>query len=173
MSQAVEQVNKQLEAIGLPRTVRWTLGQELLTLSLSLQDDEQVRALAVGEYKSKKGVLAATDRRLIFAGAGFPVGRSESFPYHKVLSVDHEIKLMGGTVTVHASGNSAQLTKARADLVIKVIEVFHSRETPAAAPDVPAPTLGVADELAKLNELREAGVLSEEEFARLKARLVS
>jgi len=41
---------------------------------------------------------------------------------------------------------------------------------PAAAPAAPAPAL-VADELAKLVQLRDAGALTDEEFAAQKARL--
>jgi hypothetical protein len=42
---------------------------------------------------------------------------------------------------------------------------------PAAAPAAPAPAL-VADELAKLVQLRDAGALTDEEFAAQKARLL-
>ncbi|MCW2581134.1 MAG: hypothetical protein JWR82_2735, partial [Blastococcus sp.] len=43
---------------------------------------------------------------------------------------------------------------------------------PAAAPAAAAPQLGMVEQLTKLGELRDAGILTEEEFAAQKAKVL-
>ena len=55
----------------------------------------------------------------------------------------------------------------------RAAELAKANKAPAAAP-APAPSqLGVADELAKLADLHDKGVLNDEEFTAQKARLLS
>ena len=66
------------------------------------------------------------------------------------------------------------LPRANVDVLFNpVIAAMKASNTPKAAPVAPAPNaIGVADELKKLVELRDSGVLTDEEFTAQKARLL-
>jgi hypothetical protein len=172
------QIKKQLEEIGVPRMIRWTLGNELIVLAMAMGETEAVRAFVTGQYKDKKGVLAATDTRLIFAsGNGLTSRFTEDFPYDKLSSIEQSGGLTSGTLVIHASGNSAKIEKAHPGLAQKMVQfVQGARSKPAvSAPAAPAAPVGgddLAAQLEKLGQMKASGVLTEDEFAQAKKKLL-
>lgn len=171
------EVKKQLEDIGVPKMVRWTLGNELLVLAMAMVEGEEVRAFVQGEYQGKKGVLAATDTRLIFAsGNGITNKFSEDFPYDKLSSIEQSGGLTGTAITIHASGNSAKIEKTRADLAQKVVSFTQEKRMSKPAPATPPPAASGGDDMAaqfeRLVALKTQGALTEEEFAAAKKKLL-
>ncbi len=86
----------------------------------------------------------------------------------------HRAGLSYTTVRVATAGDVTEMrvTKAQAEQVKNLLLQLMSGPAPHAAPPAPAPSSSVADELRKLAELRDAGVLSDAEFAAQKARLL-
>jgi len=82
------------------------------------------------------------------------------------------------TVEVATSGDrvSFRVSKGEAEQVKDAVLRLMREPSPAAAPAAPAspapPSTSLADELTKLAQLRDQGVLSEEEFQAQKARLL-
>lgn len=107
----------------------------------------------------------------------------EDFPYDKVSSVKSETGMRSGKLTIFASGNKAELKdihpKARVpeigDYVRGRISAGSSNKPVAAAAPTAAPAAedGPMEQLKKLGELREAGILTDEEFETKKAELLS
>lgn len=98
------------------------------------------------------------------------------FPLNKVSSVQWSSGLQTGKLIIFASGNKADIQNVQkkdgkdiADLVRARIGTHQTAEAPGATPMAFG---SIADELKKLGELRDTGVLSEEEFAAQKARLL-
>ncbi len=108
--------------------------------------------------------------------------RLEDFPYGRISSVQTSTGWTAGDLTIFASGNKTVIkTVMPKDRVNEVGDYVRSRisvaESPAAAAaPVPAPpppsAPDVYDHLRKLGELRDAGVLSQEEFDAKKAELL-
>jgi len=172
----------ELASRKLERMMRWTVKKELLKLPSLLHEGERVVNLAQGMYADKNGLIAVTDRRVMFVEEGVMRSRLEDFPYGRISSVRTSTGWTAGDLTIFASGNKTVIkTVMPKDRVNEVGDYLRSRisvaESPAAAAaPVPAPpppsAPDVYDHLRKLGELRDAGVLSQEEFDAKKAELL-
>lgn len=161
-----------------------TLGakRELRKLPERLWEGEVVERMASGRYAGKTGLVVLTDRRLLFLADGWLSARMEDFPIDKISSVQSNTGLVLGTLTIFASGNKAEiggLTKEECKAIGDALRARISGSPPASvAAAVAAPTPAgapqpdVLDQLRKLGELRDAGVLTEEEFAAKKSALL-
>ena len=162
-----------------------------------LEPGEQIVAAVPGSYETKimgsdsvrSGILIATDRRVLFYAKKLTGYDLESYPYTSVSSIDQGKNMMGHKVTFYASGNKIEVKWIK-DL--KALERFmntakvniHARTTalrpqaPTPPPlrlDAPSPsssTESVMAQLRGLGELRDAGILTEEEFSAKKAELL-
>jgi curved DNA-binding protein CbpA len=161
--------------------------------------NEGEEAIAVINGAGKQAIVA-TQTRLIIVKPGWRASSAfgakvTSFEYRNITAIEMNKKLTTGVIEVIAAGyqgirgvdwggkngesafdaaNCLPVIRAQADAAEPALAVI--RERVAQAHDSPAsasPTNGVADELAKLAELRQQGVLSPEEFGLLKHRLIS
>ena len=104
---------------------------------------------------------------------------TQTISFHQVAQVKLGKGLRWADVTVESTGGHVitlkGLSKADGDqvkgLIDNAVNVTRSADAVGAAPTAPAATqASVADELLKLAQLRDAGVLSPEEFEEQKAR---
>ena len=160
--------------------------REVKELPNILWDDEQVLDLVQGFYNHGTGILVATQKRLLFVDKGMLGGlKVEDFPLDKISSLQYSTGLLLGEITVFTSGNKAVIknvdktqTRTFAEGVRARIEARGAppktpAPTPAAVPPSPQATGGaLTDELAKLGALKTQGLLSEEEFAAAKKKLL-
>lgn len=153
-----------------------------------LEPGEGVVAAVMGSYETKilgsdsvrAGVMLATDQRIVFYAKKFGGYDLESFAYGSISSFEQSKSMMGHQISFFASGNKVNL-KWIADLAS--VEVF-TREfkarigakTPSAAP-APAPTVNSSDaifeQLRQLGQLRDAGIVTPEEFEAKKTELLA
>jgi hypothetical protein len=165
--------------------MRMGVGKELKKLPALLLDGEEVLNLARGRYDRRQGLVVLTDRRILFVEEGVMRSRLEDFPYAKVSSVQSQTAVMSGKLQIFASGNKAVidnvLPKARAVEIAdyvrhRIAEPASGLATQAAGSSPPVaavPQPDVTDQLMKLGELRDAGVLTTEEFESKKAELLA
>lgn len=150
-------------------------GREIKRLTEHLWPDETVELMAVGNYGRGTGLLALTNRRLLFILDGMLAKTSEDFPLDKISSIQWASGLALGTITVFASGNKAEIKNVNKDNGKVIVDAVRGRISGPPAP-APAPQavagVDVADQLAKLAALRDQGVLTEAEFATQKAKLL-
>jgi hypothetical protein len=160
--------------------------REVKRLPEHLWDDEHVDLITSGTYGPGNGILVLTDRRLFFLKDGMMTKTSEDFPIEKISSIQWTTGMMFGKITVFASGNKAEINnvmkvdgKAITDAVRSRLSggprftpehPSHAIPTPAPSPTVPAPD--VYEQLKKLADLRDAGILTDEEFAAKKQILL-
>lgn len=146
-----------------------------------LSSDERVLSMAGGVNAGNNGLLVATTKRVIFVSEGVINHSMEDFPYDRITTVTTKRGMMFGKILVTTAGNTRvieQVDKREAEAVSSVVREqveAATRRPPAASTAPPARTSarGLADELKGLAELRDAGVLTEQEFAEQKARLLS
>ena len=165
------------EKLGnLQRSVK----KELAHLHTALMDGETVVNLATGDYRDRlgRGLLALTDRRVMFvevSGFGGKKMNLEDFALGRISSVATQRGQVSGTLTIHTSGNSAEIHKVmplqRTDEIAQYIrERISGGDTPAtSAPAQP----DVLSQLAQLSALKDAGALTAEEFDTKKAELLA
>ncbi len=165
-----------------------------------LEPGEHIVAAVPGTYETKimgsdsvrSGILIATDRRVLFYAKKLSGYDLESYPYASVSSIDQGKNMMGHKVSFYASGNKIEVKWIKD---VKALERFmnaakaniHARTTtplqqPLVAPPLridqpplPPPSSNsdnVMAQLRSLGELRDAGILTEEEFSAKKADLL-
>jgi hypothetical protein len=156
--------------------------KEIKELPSILWEDENVERLVQGTYGGM-GILVATNKRLIFVDKGIAKLRVEDFPYDKITSIQYKTGWTLGEITVFASGNKAEIKNVAKDQCKLFADSVRARITAASphasapgAPITPAPSVSggdVVDQLERLAKLKEQGILSEEEFAAQKQRVLN
>lgn len=154
--------------------------REIKKLETYLDEGEPVDAMISGAYGKGVGLLVLTDRRLLFIVDGMMSKTSEDFPLSKVSSVGWNGGMLLGTITIFASGNKAEIKNVHKDNGKDFVDRVRPRlaDKPAAAAPAPTivhqgPPLDLADQLSKLAALRDQGILSDDEFAAQKAKLLA
>lgn len=156
--------------------------REVKKLIEHLWDTEQVEFLASGTYGGGSGLLALTNSRLIFLRDGWTSKVVEDFPLDKISSVQWKSGMLLGSVLIFVSGNKSEIGsvqkeagKALTDSVrAKISNLASTGAAEVAAPA--APSADAADPMAQikqLGELRDAGLLTDDEFAAKKAEILS
>lgn len=149
--------------------------RELKKLPEHLSDTEKVRFIAQGTYEGNQGIVVLTDQRLLFVFHGLMSQSVEDFPLDRISSVASKAGVLSGDLTVHASGNIAVIANIlKADLKF-LVDALRQRlaegATGGAVPAAPAQP-DVMDQLRRLGELRDAGILTPEEFESKKTELL-
>ncbi|MEI6622219.1 MAG: PH domain-containing protein, partial [Actinomycetes bacterium] len=162
----------------------WKLGskREVKKLVEHLWDGETVERLVSGTYGGGTGILALTDRRLIFLRDGWTSKTVEDFPLDKISSVQWSSGMLMGSIMIFVSGNKSAVTnvqkdsgKALTDDVRGRISGARSRPDAAPAQPVAQPVEQAPDPMAvleRLAQLHSAGILSDDEFATKKAEIL-
>lgn len=112
-------------------------------------------------------VVLTPTRVIVSTNGGF---RSKDVFLNKISSIDAKTGIFGGKVTFHASGNDLTVDQMvdSADFIKNVKSQLGAKveHQPASQP------VDVADQIKKLAELKDQGVLTEEEFASQKQKLL-
>ena len=153
---------------------------EVQALPDLLDDGELPERVVGGKYNGGIGILVATDRRLLFVDKGsFGSLQVEDFPYPTIQSVRSTAGTMFGSITIKSAGSSAliddivkRFSHEMANFVRKKAMDFNGTAAPVVATGT-VNQVSLADELIKLSQLRESGILTDEEFQIQKARLLA
>ena len=160
---------------GWPTWVRWAVVIAGLVL-LVWRSARRIVAWATSHF------VVTTDR--VVHRSGWFAKRSMEIPLENVSDVRFnqsvfERMIGAGDLTLESAGEFGQETFShvrKPELVQKTIyemtEQNRRRVAAPATPVAPAASMSVADELAKLDRLRDEGVISDQEFEAQKARLL-
>lgn len=149
--------------------------REIQRLPEVLWEGETVEMLATGVYGKGNGLIALTDRRLIFFLHGLMSQQLEDFPLSRISSVQWSGGMLLGTLTVFASGNKADIRNVPKDQGRPLADALRARLAQVGAPAAPAPAAPVAQpaaapaqdiasRLATLDQLRAVGAITDEEY---------
>ncbi|WP_272578307.1 MULTISPECIES: PH domain-containing protein [unclassified Providencia] len=146
-----------------------------------LNINEQPLCVNAGLVKSNVWLVVPTDLRLIFIHKkpGFLHKKIESsfISYENITSVDSSSGFTGGKIIISTAGMKYEINKLSKDsvspLVSTILNRKHNTET-QKKPDIESASQDdLLLKLEKLGELKEKGILTEEEFKEQKARLIS
>ncbi|TDV53938.1 putative oligomerization/nucleic acid binding protein [Actinophytocola oryzae] len=161
-------------------------GREMKRLTNHLWEHESVHLMAAGRYGGGTGLVVLTDRRLLFVMDGMTRKTIEDFPMDKISSVQWSSGMVLGTLAIFASGNKADIDQMNKKDGKQIADAVRARlARPAPAPIQPAPMIhhappvpaanapDVYEQLRKLGELRDLGVVTSDEFEAKKHELLS
>lgn len=151
--------------------------KELKGLPERLDEGEDVITLAGGTVGSKNGIIAVTDRRVLFYEKGMMRSHEEEFSYARISSIESSSGMMSGKLRIFASGNKAEITnvipKSSVQEIVDIVRARISGAGNAAPPVAPAgDDRSPGERLRQLQELKDDGLISEEEFAQRRATLL-
>lgn len=93
---------EKLSRTELSAPARLAVRKELQRLGSLVPADENVHCIARGAYKGRFGLIAVTDKRLIFVDRARVHSQTASFSLKRVLKVERGVTLMGyGRLVVH------------------------------------------------------------------------
>lgn len=159
--------------------------KEIRRLPELMDPGEALITACSGTYEGRSGLLALTDRRILFVDEGMVRSRLEEFHYGRISSAQRHSKMMSASVTFITSGNKATikdiLSKDRAEEIVSYVSRRITGDVDR--PTAPEPATAAPDDAAnadddplatikRLAELRDAGVLSEAEFEAKKVVLL-
>jgi hypothetical protein len=170
-------------------------GREIKRLPNYLWNGEVVHLMAAGQYGPGMGVVVLTDRRLLFLKDGMTRQATEDFPIDKIASVQWSAGMVLGSLTIFASGNKAEIEqmnkkdgKQIADAVRNRLSMRMPQHLPPPPPMMPPQQVGlpvhiappapvaepdVYEQLRKLGELRDLGIVTGDEFEQKKRELLA
>mgnify|MGYP001170632758 FL=1 len=93
---------------------RLGVGKELNHLHEVINDGENILGHTRGFFDGNTWLICITDRRVLFIDKGMIAGmKSTEIPLDSVGSVNYETKMMGGNITIVASGTEKKIGKMR------------------------------------------------------------
>jgi hypothetical protein len=151
-----------------------------------LEPGEPLVAAVRGSYEVKlmgsdtvrAGVLIATDRRVVFYAKKLGGYDLESFPFGNISSFEQGKSMMGHNITFYASGNKVHVkwintSPELGEFTARVKEAMNSKHIVASPSTTSTQSVDIMGQLRQLGELRDAGVLTAEEFDTKKAELLA
>lgn len=163
-----------------PRKLRKLIEQSKEHLDV----DEEILYSVLGAYETKimgsdsvrNGVFLATNKRLLFYAKKLTGYDLESFPYSNISSFEASKGFMGHSISFFASGNEVKMKWINDGDVKGFMD--HLRHNAGKKDDSPTeqPTnenkRSIVDDLKELAELRDSGILTEEEFQQQKEKIL-
>jgi hypothetical protein len=155
--------------------------KELHFLPEVLQDGENVIAFSSGLMDGNTWLITLTDRRLIFLDKGMIYCLKQSFiPLDKVNSVSGQTGIFFGTISISHGSKTHKIEKVWkktvrnfTNLVQEQLEIINNAvRNPRNSNQAPSPETDKYTQIEKLFNLKEKGILSEEEFELEKSKLL-
>lgn len=146
-----------------------------------LEENEELKSSLFGSYECKimgsdsvrNGVFVATDKRIVFFAKKLMGYDLESFPYENISSLEKSKGMMGHSITFFASGNKAKMKWINQGDVDEFTDYVNSKIGKKGSSLNPDKVDDIPSQIRKLSELRDQGILTEDEFTQKKTELLS
>lgn len=153
---------------------------EIKELPNILWEDELPEAIISGTYHKGNGILVATDRRLIFVDKGVVGLTVEDLYFEDISSIETHQGWVLGSINIYARGNKERIDNISKEMVPQFADFLRNKLAVAkqlkqeqqSSPLIVQSDVSVADELRKFAELRDLGIITDEEFEAQKAKLL-
>jgi hypothetical protein len=151
-------------------------GNEVKNLEAQMRPGERVLELGQGSYEKESGLVVLTNQRLFFFQKAAMFGeRIEEFSLSAISSISLNKGMSGEVLTVHASGNNAEiknLMPGRGSAIADAFNLQKSQSSGAVAPTAVASDVDPMAQLEKLAALRDKGIISDQDFEAKKAEIL-
>ena len=176
-------ISQQLDATGIQLKASWLKG-EITYLPDSLDDSENIIAATSGRLDNNQWLIVCTERRIVCLDKGFVELKQKDIPLARISSISSRQGGFAGNVDIYEIGGqvmsfgSVPPGEARkfADAVNRALEAraqpSYAPASPTSPVAAPAQQVDVVEQLKKFAELRDMGILTEEEFQTQKEKLL-
>jgi hypothetical protein len=150
--------------------------REIRRLELHVPSPERVEAMVVGMLAGGQGLLVLTDRRVLFVDDRRRSQHTKEFSLAEIQSIAWVSDVLTGRAVIAGPTGQVQVKNVNKDGGKEFVELVRSRlpedlnpgrgsgDSPDANPQSQADESRILENLRKLGELRDAGVLTDEEF---------
>lgn len=149
---------------------------EAAALSRYVHIDERVIELAQGTYGNRQGMLVLTTQRLFFFDKSLLSAKVEEFKFEAVGSLGFGKSLTGEVINISIGGRAAeirQVAHGRGETFVQAYRGIRAGYEGGFGQPVTRPTDDLTEQIRKLAELRDSGILSEDEFTAKKLDLLN
>ncbi|MBC5839622.1 PH domain-containing protein [Flavobacterium muglaense] len=157
--------------------------KSLILVKEHLDNGENIKSSVYGSYEGKlmgndtvyNGVFIATEKRVVFFAKKLFGYELESFHYKNISSIEKSKGMLGHTITIHSSGNKAKMKWIQKGDIVKFTQLVNSniQNTNQNNNVTEELTTDIPSQIKKLSELKDLGILTDEEFLRKKTELLS
>jgi hypothetical protein len=149
---------------------------EMAHLPSVLAERENVQVMGLGKLRGKTGILAVTDSRLIFLEKGLVRKNLVEFNIGVIETTEYRRGMGGSKFTIRYGGTTAEIKDLPADQAQAISDKLRElKAAPVTASSTsPKPDAGSdsVDTIRRMAQLRDEGILTEEEFREKKAQLL-
>ena len=154
--------------------------EKFLKLAQDHLNGEEVKFWVFGAFKSKimgkdtlrNGIFIATERQIFFYCKKLTGFESESFPFSNISSLEIGKGFLGHKINIIASGNKVEMSGINLGQVNEFVEYVRSKIGKSTSSTSDPSTVSAADEILKMKELMDAGILTQDEFEAKKKQLL-
>lgn len=166
---------EQLKELGVYDT--FGTKKELKELPNLLEENEKIVYLTSGFWNGNTYLIVVTDIRLLFIDKGMIYGMTKhEFPFSKINSVSYRKGMLLSELWVYHGASKMVIKDIQNIYIDKTVDAIRDQikkhENKTTAPST-SNNATVADELLKYKELLDAGAISEEEFRKIKNKLLN
>jgi hypothetical protein len=139
-----------------------------------LDPSEIVHSITSAITNKGTGLLVATDKRLLFVSKHMFTTDTVDYMISKINSVSFEKKLLANNILISFSGEKLSFGTPDKETGQHFVDAVRGLiQNVAAGGTVQAPADDLATKLEKLANLRDRGILTEEEFQKEKSKLLN
>ena len=153
--------------------------KEMNHLPETLHDSEELLGFASGLMDNKTWLMALTDQRILLLDKGMLYGlRQTEFLLRNVSAISYETGMLMGKLVVQVGSVEHTISQVPKKAVANFAERARSAidrlsSSASSAPSAAAADNDVVSRLERLASLRDRGVLTDEEFAEQKAKILA
>ncbi len=173
----LKDVQQQIEALGDVDT--FGTKKEIKYLPDILADDEAVLALTSGFMDGNTWLVVCTGKRVIFLDKGMLYGlKQRETPLERINSIEQKTGMFFGSIGIWDGAALMEITNVMKKTVRPFVEAVNGareamKKAEGAAQHPAAPSSGdVASQLERLADLRDRGILSDDEFQSQKDKIL-
>lgn len=133
------------------------------------------KMMGSGKDTQHNGALIVTESRVAFYRKGFIGEVIETIPLKSITSIERKSTLGHRVIRVHTSHDDLEFktfSKESEQALVEAIESWRGLGAETAAPEKNKASNDPFEQLKKLSELKESGVISDEEFQAKKIKLM-
>ena len=169
-----EVIDEQIKKLG--DFDQWFTKKEIKYLPQVIDEGEEIKAMTSGLHEGTTWLIVVTNRRILFLDKGFFYGLKQmEMPLNQITSVSYKTGLMFGTLEVNTAGGTKRIediSKKDVPKVAAIISELLRNLQSGSSQTQQQNKIDVVSQLERLAELKEKGILTEEEFQEQKAKLL-
>lgn len=167
------------EISKLPSKDLWGNRVELESLDKVLDNDESIKAIITGLTDKNNWLILCTNKRIkLLNKSTFSTLKDMDIYLDKIINIDVEEGFMFGSISIETDEGVRKIENINMDSISFFvdtvnIQIYKYKEFKAKLMEVNEHNISIADELLKFKNLLDMGVLTVEEFNKLKEELLN